>query len=82
MTIEQQQQQASKVQALLTRLRPRTTAQAMNLLIEDINRAPGETLRARRDRINRQREARMVRVPMLEDALRDDLIENDSNGLA
>ncbi len=40
--------------------KPRRTAQALNLVLEDVRRSPRETLRARRDRINRQKEARLA----------------------
>lgn len=42
-------------------LNRRTTASAVGELMADIERSPRENLRARRERINRQREARMYR---------------------
>ncbi len=67
----------------ITPRRGRTTARALNLVLEDVRRSPRETLRARRDRITRQKEARLAaaqgpRMP----ADRDDLIEHDANGMA
>jgi hypothetical protein len=61
------------IDVIATPRRPRTTVAALNLLNEDMRRSPGPTLRARRDKMNRQREARMERdAAAAEQAARDD----------
>jgi hypothetical protein len=56
--VPQENAMKSDLQIALNR---RTTASAVGELMADIERSPRENLRARRDRINRQREARMYR---------------------